>query len=179
MIEKGSSVHKIYLVGAPGSGKSFLAERLSQTLGIPWYDLDSDEFARMDSQLHRERFWQIQQQEMWICEAVYGGVSLDWVGLADVSVILTPPRLVRMWRVAARALAKKRGVEFPGQPGRDTWASLKYRLGGTWYYERDVLEPFMATIQAAALPVLCIPDNVQALRAIVSATARLAVGARV
>ena len=31
---------KIHIVGCPGSGKSFLAEKLSTQYGIPHYDLD-------------------------------------------------------------------------------------------------------------------------------------------
>ena len=31
---------KIHIVGGPGSGKSFLAKKLSRELGIPHYDLD-------------------------------------------------------------------------------------------------------------------------------------------
>ncbi|SMC03839.1 AAA domain-containing protein [Sulfobacillus thermosulfidooxidans DSM 9293] len=37
------SDYRIYLIGAPGSGKSFLAERLSHALHIAWHDLDGED----------------------------------------------------------------------------------------------------------------------------------------
>ena len=36
---------KIHIVGGPGSGKTFLAEKLSRELGIPHYDLDDIQWA--------------------------------------------------------------------------------------------------------------------------------------
>ena len=36
----GRKIMKIHIIGGPGSGKTFLADKLSRQYGIPHYDLD-------------------------------------------------------------------------------------------------------------------------------------------
>lgn len=158
---------RIYLVGAPGSGKSYLAERLSRSLGVQWYDLDSDDYASLPLYEQHAYFRRIQQQESWICEAVYGGLSYDWVQKADITIILAPARVVRIWRIVVRAAAKRRGVHFAGQPGPESWASFIFRLAGTWRYDKDILDPFVRQIPGQDHAIVCIANNLAVLKMLV------------
>ena len=69
---------KIHIVGGPGSGKSFLAKKLSRELGIPHYDLDDIQWAseggygtKRDITERDALLRQILQKDQWIIEGVY------------------------------------------------------------------------------------------------------------
>ena len=159
-------VRRIYVIGAPGSGKSFLAERLSQTLKLPWHDLDGDDVDAM-SNGDRSSFSQcLRQQNQWICEGTVHGIGIDWVRAADLTVILTTPMPVRSFRVIRRAVWKKLGKHFPGQPGSESWASLRYRLGLTWHYQKRILSPFLEKLHDQHLSALHYDDNWTAYHAV-------------
>ncbi len=163
-----SELRRIYVIGAPGSGKSHLATRLSEALGIPWYDLDSDEFVSMSEEIREIKWDSIREQDKWICEAVYGGLCVSWANHADMVIVLSPPRLIRVWRVITRAVAKYRGVDFPGQPGRETWGTFKFRVGGTWRYQMDVLDGFAQKMRRLGISLVSAKSSCEAYRAIVS-----------
>ncbi|PSR27351.1 MAG: hypothetical protein C7B47_08340 [Sulfobacillus thermosulfidooxidans] len=161
------SDYRIYLIGAPGSGKSFLAERLSHALHIAWHDLDGEDIDALPL-LERITYRKaLQQQKGWICEAVSQSIGRDWIQAADITIVLTTPRIVRIWRVLFRALLKTLGRQFKGQWGKETWASLRFRLGMTWRYDKTILYPFLEEIQRLGLPVVVFSDNQAAYAAVV------------
>ena len=69
---------KIHIIGGPGSGKSFLADRLSRQLGIPHYDLDDLQWdnaagygTKPDPPERDALLSQILQKEAWVIEGDY------------------------------------------------------------------------------------------------------------
>lgn len=70
---------KIHIIGAPGSGKSFLADNLSKQFDIPHYDLDdlqwdnaaNDYGTKRNPQERDALLNQILQKDDWIIEGVY------------------------------------------------------------------------------------------------------------
>ena len=70
---------KIHIIGGPGSGKTFLADKLSRQYGIPHYDLDdlqwdnaaNDYGTKRDPQERAALLDQILQNDDWIIEGVY------------------------------------------------------------------------------------------------------------
>ena len=119
---------KIHIVGGPGSGKSFLAKKLSRELGIPHYDLDDIQWAneggygtKRDITERDALLRQILQKDQWIIEGVY----YAWCGRcfedADRIYLLTVPRRVYRYRILRRFLRRKLGLE-PGK--KETLKSL-------------------------------------------------------
>ena len=79
---------KIHIIGGPGSGKTFLAQRLSKQYGIPHYDLDdlqweADGYGKKRDPRERDALLErILRQEDWITEGVY----YAWCGRCFVNV---------------------------------------------------------------------------------------------
>ncbi len=134
---------RIYIVGAPGSGKSFIAKRLAAQLDIPWYDLDSDALYQLAPDDRDILYDRVRIEDAWICEAVALGLHRKWVHEADLVIVLVTPRIYRILRIFLRALLKGLGIRFPGQEGAETWAALRYRLRETWYYQERYGQPFI------------------------------------
>ena len=109
----------IVISGAPGSGKSTYAKRLSSDLGLRYYTsgqafretarrlgMSLEELSRM---AEHDPSIDISIDMRVLEEARKGGVVIDshlagWVlaGMADVSILVKAPPLVRLRRVAAR-----------------------------------------------------------------------------
>ena len=110
---------KIHITGGPGSGKSFLAEDLSERYGIPHYDLDDLRWDNEAGQYGIERDTRerdsllegILQENDWITEGVY----YAWCGRcfkdADRIYVLNVPRYRYRHRIIRRFLRRKLGLE--------------------------------------------------------------------
>ncbi|MEW4369565.1 DNA topology modulation protein FlaR [Paenibacillus kandeliae] len=112
------SPKRIHIVGAPGSGKTELAIRLSDKLGIPFYSLESllwtrdGRRRRRNTPAVRQRLlMDIMAQEAWIVE----GNLMEWLipsfALADQIIFLTPSPFVRDGRMLQRFLRQKIGTD--------------------------------------------------------------------
>ena len=110
---------KIHIIGGPGSGKTFLAERLSKRLGIPHYDLDDlqwdpeqDSYGTKRDPAERDALLdQLLKEPDWIMEGVY----YKWCGQcfadADTIYLLTVLRWKCRYRIVRRFLRRKLGLE--------------------------------------------------------------------
>ncbi|MBQ1371503.1 MAG: AAA family ATPase [Oscillospiraceae bacterium] len=145
---------KIHIIGGPGSGKSFLAERLSRELGIPHYDLDDlqwDNTARgygtkRDPQERDALLQEILQQQDWIIEGVYYAWCDQSFRQADQIYLLQVPRRLFRFRILRRFVRRKLGLE-PGK--KETLKSLRALLKWADKYQRKnlpeiqkILEPY-------------------------------------
>jgi adenylate kinase family enzyme len=143
---------KIHIVGGPGSGKTFLAEKLSRELGIPHYDLDDIQWAneaccgkKRDTAERDALLDEVLQKAQWITEGVY----YAWCGRcfedADRIYLLTVPRRVYRYRILRRFLRRKLGLE-PGK--RETLQSLFALLSWADKYQRVNLVEIRKILEA-------------------------------
>ncbi|MDR2902109.1 MAG: AAA family ATPase [Lactobacillales bacterium] len=150
---------KIYVIGAPGSGKSTYARALSKKLDTPAFDLDDLKWENGDM----SRFYSkkrdkseriallstlLAQNKNWICEGVY---FRDWITpvieQADEIIILQPPLWERQYRVVRRAVRRALGLE-PSKHKTNiakTWALLKW----AHIYDTEYLPQAMEKIHKA------------------------------
>lgn len=91
------SWRKIFIIGPPGSGKTFWARRVSQATGIRWYELD-DWLLKAEDDPERTA-WQdsVLAQDAWIIEGIYPWA--DAMAQADAVLLLRPPWWVRDFRI--------------------------------------------------------------------------------
>ncbi|WP_322905853.1 AAA family ATPase [Paenibacillus sp. SGZ-1009] len=112
------SAKRIHIVGAPGSGKTELAARLSSRLGIPSYSLETllwtreGKRKRRNTPAERQRMlMDIIGQDTWIVE----GNLMEWLlpsfALADQIIFLTPSPFVRDGRMLQRFVRQKIGTD--------------------------------------------------------------------
>lgn len=85
---------KIHIIGGPGSGKSFMAEKLSNQYGIPHYDLDElqwdneagDYGTKRDSRKRNELLQQLLKKS----ELLKWADKYQQVNLVEIKKILEP-----------------------------------------------------------------------------------------
>ena len=135
---------KIHIIGGPGSGKTFLAEKLSKQLRIPHYDLDdlqwdnasNDYGKKRDPQERAAMLDKILKEDDWIIEGVY----YAWCGKcfedADKIYLLTVPRRTYRYRIIRRFIRRKLGVE---KGKKETLKSLSALLKWADKFQRENL----------------------------------------
>ncbi len=155
---------KIHIVGGPGSGKTYLAQKLSRELGIPHYDLDDIQSAnesgygkKRDTGERDALLEQILQRDDWIMEGVY----YAWCGRcfedADRIYLLTVPRPVYRYRIIRRFLRRKLGLE-PGK--KETLKSLSALLQWADKYQRVNLVEIRKLLEAYPEKVMELSEKV-------------------
>lgn len=110
---------KIHIIGGSGSGKTFLAEKLSQEYGIPHYDLDdiywdnaSDTYGtKRDIEIQKELLDDILKKSDWIIEGVYYAWCKQCFADADKIYLLNVPRYKYRYRIIRRFIRRKLGIE--------------------------------------------------------------------
>lgn len=102
-------MRRILIVGNSGGGKSTLARRLGEKLGLPVIHLDvlfwRPGWVEADEDVFRADILTALQAPAWVCDGNFGGSWDIRMPLADTVVWIRQPRLVclarAIWRVAA------------------------------------------------------------------------------
>ena len=144
---------KIHIIGGPGSGKTFLAEKLSAQLGIPHYDLDALQWdntslrygTKRDAQERDALLREILQKDDWIIEGVY----YAWCGQsfedADRIYLLSVPRYQYRYRIIRRFFRRKLGLE---KGKKETLKSLSDLLKWAGKFQRTNLVEIRKLLKA-------------------------------
>lgn len=103
-------LNRIHIIGAPGSGKTYLARQLSARLGIERHELDDLQWDNAPGEYGKKRdaaeratmLKRITEQEKWIIEGVYHSWLNPAFEAADAIVLLQPGNFVRGLRIIRR-----------------------------------------------------------------------------
>ena len=101
---------RILVYGVTGSGKTWLAERISAATGIPWHSIDDltwePGWVPVPEYEQRRRVEQICTEQRWIVDTAYGA----WLDLAlertELVVALDFPRWLSLSRLLRRSVAR-------------------------------------------------------------------------
>ncbi|VVN42208.1 adenylate kinase [Pseudomonas fluorescens] len=100
MKTKSRSAHepdltRTLIIGNSGSGKSWLAQRLSERLHLPWTDLDRIHWLSDEHSIPRSRTEALTmariaaEQERWVIEGVYGWIASELLPRATALIWLS------------------------------------------------------------------------------------------
>jgi adenylate kinase family enzyme len=137
---------KIHITGGPGSGKTWIAHKLSGTYNIPAFDLDHifwEKNARhygikappekRDSELKK-----ILSNRSWIIEGVYYSWLRDSFHLADLIIILKTSIWLRDVRIIRRFVKRKLGMI---TTKRESLSDLQKLIKWNHGYDNNNLKP--------------------------------------
>jgi len=96
--------------GVPGSGKTTLARRIGEAMGIPWHEADQltwePGWIMVSDEEQRRRISDICQGDRWVLDTAYG----KWIDIplarAELIVALDYPRWVSLGRLSKRTLLR-------------------------------------------------------------------------
>ncbi len=106
---------KIHIIGCSGSGKTYLAKKLSEKYSIPHFDLDNIQWdntadgygVKMPIDKRTALLKDILQNENWIIEGVYYAWVLDCFRDADIIYLLETPKYIYTLRIIMRFIKRK------------------------------------------------------------------------
>ncbi len=110
---------RIHIIGCSGSGKTYLAKRLSEKYSIPHFDLDNIQWdnttdgygVKMPIDKRNALLVDILQNESWIIEGVYYAWVLDCFRDADIIYLLDTPKYIYTLRIIRRFIRRKLRLE--------------------------------------------------------------------
>ncbi|MBM7565008.1 hypothetical protein [Paenibacillus sacheonensis] len=111
-------MRKVLIIGIVASGKTTFAKRLSQTLDVPWYELDAIVYHKTSTGRHKrtaaeqvEEIMAIDNDGAWIFEGTDRASYQCLYQMADTIIFLDPPLRTRRIRILTRYLKQKLGIE--------------------------------------------------------------------
>lgn len=144
-----SDMHKgprrIHILGGPASGKTFLARRLSEKMGIDHIDLDdlfwnnsAPNYNTRRNANERDRLLKnIIRRHQWLVEGVYHAWLGESFKKADIIIVLRVWVWLRHWRILRRFLSRR--LSRKENARRETFANLWALLKWNHAYDTDNL----------------------------------------
>lgn len=158
------NIKRIHIIGSVGSGKSTLARRLSEMLGIPYFELDNVVWRRTEngdvrnSPERRNKLLQdITESETWIIE----GVHFEWVGCgferADRIIFLDTPIYKRNYRILKRYVIQRLGIEEGNY--KQSLKMLKRMYGWNYGFEKEDRHLILQKLEVYRDKLVFLKDN--------------------
>ncbi len=119
----------IYILGTAGSGKSYLANKLSNILKIRSYDLDDifwekKYYIKRDEKKREQLLKTLAKKDKWIMEGVFSSWVEPAIKRSDLVIWLDPPFHIIVYRIFIRFF--KRKLKRYRETWRDMFILLKY-----------------------------------------------------
>lgn len=149
------------IIGPPGSGKSYAADKLSHGYGIPWFDLNEDGIEGHPC-AQRNLMAEVLSHPSWICEQVTPGPWRAIYQRADHIYLLIPTVWLRDARILLRHWQKMRGISFRGHPP-PTLRLLIRVLAINHRYHQQIFPALQTEIIQSHRPTTVLFDNVDLL----------------
>ena len=110
---------KIYIIGCSGTGKTYLAKKLSNKYNIPHYDLDniywdnsSEKYGIKTEVEKRDKLLKnILEKDSWIIEGIYYKWLEQSFKDADIIYVLDLPKYIYKFRIIQRFIKRKLKLE--------------------------------------------------------------------
>lgn len=155
---------KIHIIGCSGTGKTYLARKLSKKYNIQHYDLDDIQWdnsadgygLKMPVNKREELLKQILIQESWIIEGVYYAWVTESFQMADVIYVLDIPGYIYKYRIIIRFIKRKLGIE---KGKNETFKSVYNLLKWTNKYQNNNLKEIKKILKQYENKVVWISDN--------------------
>ncbi|MEO7454179.1 MAG: adenylate kinase [Fimbriimonadales bacterium] len=116
---------RILIYGVTGSGKTHLAERLSERTGIPWHSVDDltwmPNWNEVPLDRQREIIGSICNRDEWILDTAYGKWVETPLERLELIVALDYPRSFSLRRLLRRTIARARDGMPICNGNRETW----------------------------------------------------------
>lgn len=144
MVQDSSRIpgRRISVIGATGSGKSYLSRLLAEALELPLHQLDAVRDAIPGGQADTAAFGRMVEEiaagESWVIDGHYVAVrDLIWKR-ADTVILLDFPLWVVILQLAGRYLGKRRrGRDATPPTAQAASAGAPVRKAGSWKQRRD------------------------------------------
>ena len=155
---------KIHIIGASGTGKSYISEKISKQYKIPHFDLDSifwDNEAesygtKMPISKRDDKLNEILSNNDWIIEGVFYDWLNDSFANADFIFILQTKPVVYNYRIIRRFIRRKLGIE---KAKKETLKSLNGLLLWTNKYQKKNIPKIVLFLQPYNEKVNFIKNN--------------------
>lgn len=155
---------RIHIIGCSGTGKTYLARKLSEKYNIQHYDLDDIQWdnsadgygLKMSVDKREELLKQILIQESWIIEGVYYAWVTESFQRADIIYVLDIPSYIYKYRIIMRFIKRKLGIE---KGKNETFKSVYNLLKWTNKYQNNNLKEITKILKQYESKVVWISDS--------------------
>ncbi len=132
---------RVVVYGPTGSGKTTVAARIAQSIGVPHIELDAIFWKQNWTETPLEQFRADVSSVLadhpygWVCDGNYSRVRDLILPLADTVVWLHPPFRVAFWRLLKRTIARCWNGKLWWGTNRETWRQAFFSRNSLLLYQ--------------------------------------------
>lgn len=162
---------KIRIIGCSGSGKTYLAKRLSEKYNIPNFDLDDIQWdnsqnsygIKMPIEKRNQMLNDILQQPNWIIDGVYYAWVQKSFEDADIIYVLDMPKRLYRFRIIKRFVKRKIRLE---KGKKETLKSVYNLLKWTNTFQNTNMKEIISILESHKEKVIYIKKKEEIARII-------------